>query len=111
MPGVSEEALRIAAQHHERLDGSGYPLGLKAEDISLQARILALVDIFESISADDRPYRAKPMPREVVLRILQEDVDSNYLDRDLFDLFMKEKLYLRLDHIKERMALEARQKG
>ncbi len=101
----------IAGAHHENLDGSGYPLGLKAEDISLQARILALVDIFESVSADDRPYRAKPMPREVVLRILQEDVDSNYLDRDLFDLFMKEKLYLRLDHIKERMALEARQKG
>jgi len=101
----------IAGAHHEKLDGSGYPQGLKAEDISLQARILALVDIFESISADDRPYRAKPMPREVVLRILQEEVDANHLDRDLFDLFMKEELYLKLDGIKERMALEMQEKG
>ena len=56
----------IAGAHHEKLDGSGYPLGLKGSDISMQARILALVDIFESLSTDDRPYRAKPMPRELV---------------------------------------------
>jgi len=90
----------IAGAHHEKLDGSGYPQGLKGSEISLQARILALVDIFESLSADDRPYRAKPMPRDLVLRILEEGVDAGHLDRDVFDLFMREKLYVKLDEIK-----------
>jgi HD-GYP domain-containing protein (c-di-GMP phosphodiesterase class II) len=94
----------IAGAHHEKLDGSGYPLGLKGSDISLQARILALVDIFESLSADDRPYRAKPMPRDLVLRILEEEVDAGHLDRDVFDLFMREQLYVKLDEIKAQMA-------
>ena len=94
----------IAGAHHEKLDGSGYPLGLKGSDISMQARILALVDIFESLSADDRPYRAKPMPRELVLRILEEEVDAGHLDRDVFDLFMRDKLYIKLDEIKAQMA-------
>ena len=90
----------IAGAHHEKLDGSGYPRGLRGEQISLQARILALVDIFESLSADDRPYRSQPIPREIVLRILQEEVDAGHLDRDVFDLFMREQLYLKLDDIK-----------
>jgi HD-GYP domain-containing protein (c-di-GMP phosphodiesterase class II) len=90
----------IAGAHHEKLDGSGYPRGLQGEQISLQARILALVDIFESLSADDRPYRSKPIPREVVLRILQEEVDAGHLDGDVFDLFLREQLYLKLDDIK-----------
>jgi HD-GYP domain-containing protein (c-di-GMP phosphodiesterase class II) len=93
----------IAGAHHEKLDGSGYPSGLKGDEIILQARILALVDIFESLSADDRPYRSKPMSREQVLRILQEEVDRNHLDRDLFELFVREKLYLKIDEIKARM--------
>jgi HD-GYP domain-containing protein (c-di-GMP phosphodiesterase class II) len=97
----------IAGAHHEKLDGTGYPLGLKGDQISLQARILALVDIFESLSADDRPYRAKPMPREVVLRILKEEVEANHIDRDLYDLFIREELYLKLDEIKARMARAA----
>ena len=74
----------IAGAHHEKLDGSGYPDGLKAESIDLQSRILALVDIFESLSADDRPYRSKPMPRETVLKILKDMV--------LFHLMIKRKL-------------------
>jgi HD-GYP domain-containing protein (c-di-GMP phosphodiesterase class II) len=95
---------QIAGAHHEKLDGTGYPQGLKADQISLQARILALVDIFESLSADDRPYRAKPMPREVVLRILREEVEAEHIDRDLYELFVREELYLKLDEIKARMA-------
>ena len=90
----------IAGAHHEKLDGSGYPRGLSGEQITLQARILALVDIFESLSADDRPYRSNPIPRQVVLRILQEEVDAGHLDPDLFGLFLSEELYLRLDEIK-----------
>jgi HD-GYP domain-containing protein (c-di-GMP phosphodiesterase class II) len=96
----------IAGAHHEKLDGSGYPRGLKAAEIDLPSRILALVDIFESLSADDRPYRARPMPRETVLRILREEAEANHIDRDLFALFVEEKLYLKLDEIKAQMTRE-----
>ncbi len=94
----------IAGAHHEKLNGSGYPRGLEGEQISLQARILALVDIFESLSADDRPYRARPMPRELVLKILAEEVDDGHLDRDLHDLFISQEMFLKLDEIKRSMA-------
>ena len=95
----------IAGAHHERLDGTGYPQGLSAEQISPQARILALVDIFESLSADDRPYK-RAMSRELVLRILQEYVDQNHLDRDLMELFLRDELFLKLGDIKAQMARE-----
>jgi len=101
----------IAGGHHEKLDGTGYPRGLNTEDIPLQARILALVDIFESLSADDRPYRSRPMSRETVLRILQEEVDASHIDGDVFKLFLKEKLYLKLDEIKAQMTREQEQTG
>jgi HD-GYP domain-containing protein (c-di-GMP phosphodiesterase class II) len=94
----------IAGAHHEKLDGSGYPQKLKGDQISTQSRILALVDIFESLSADDRPYRAKPIPRELVLKILKEEVDAGHLDKDVHDLFVSEKLYEAIDRIKERDA-------
>jgi HD-GYP domain-containing protein (c-di-GMP phosphodiesterase class II) len=86
------------------LNGSGYPRGLQGDEISLQARILALVDIFESLSADDRPYRARPMSRELVLKILAEEVDRGHLDRDIHDLFISQELFLKLDEIKRSMA-------
>ncbi len=94
----------IAGSHHEKLNGTGYPRGLEGDQISLQARILALVDIFESLSADDRPYRARPMPRELVLKILAEEVEDGHLDRDLHDLFVNQELFLKLDEIKRSMA-------
>ncbi len=97
----------IAGAHHEKLDGSGYPRGLKGAQIDLQSRILALVDIFESLSADDRPYRSKPMPREVVMRILQSMVDDQHIDADVFALFVREGLDAQLDEIKAQMAREA----
>ena len=99
-----QQVTPIAGAHHEKLNGTGYPRGLKADEINIQARILALVDIFESLSADDRPYRSRPMPRELVLKILQEEVDANHIDGDLFELFLKEELYLELDKIKAEMA-------
>ena len=99
----------IAGAHHEKLDGSGYPLGLKADEIDLQSRILALVDIFESLCADDRPYRSKPMPREVVLRILESMVNDNHIDRDVHALFLREGLDAKLDEIKAQMARERRE--
>jgi HD-GYP domain-containing protein (c-di-GMP phosphodiesterase class II) len=96
----------IAGAHHERLDGKGYPQGLEDRQISLQARILALADIFEALSASDRPYK-KAKPQEVVLDIMQKMVDDRHIDRDIFNLFLKEKLYLKLEEIKlEELAAE-----
>ena len=91
----------IAGAHHEKLDGSGYPLGLSGKEISLQSRILALADIFESLSADDRPYRDQPLSRKKVLSILQSMVDSGHLDGDLYALFLGEGIYEEFDRIKK----------
>ena len=82
-----------ASSHHECLNGQGYPLGLKADEISLQARILALADVFEALTARDRPYR-KENTLSQALEILGLMVEDNRLDADLFDLFVKEKIYL-----------------
>lgn len=98
----------IAGAHHERLDGKGYPLGLKGGDISLQARILALADIFEALSASDRPYK-KAKPREIVLKIMGSMVEESHLDKDIFELFVDRELYTVLEEIKrEELAEEAK---
>lgn len=68
----------IAPAHHEKLDGSGYPDGLKGDQIPLGARILAVADIFDALTAH-RPYR-EPAPDEQVVRMLREDADAGKLD-------------------------------
>lgn len=83
----------IAASHHERVDGKGYPLGLKREEMSLQARILAIADIFEALSAPDRPYK-RALALSEVFQIMQSMVDEGHLDPDLYSLFLKQKVYL-----------------
>jgi HD-GYP domain-containing protein (c-di-GMP phosphodiesterase class II) len=83
----------IAGAHHERLDGKGYPRGLKAEDLSLQARMLALADIFEALTASDRPYRT-PVPLSKALTIVGSMSQEGHLDPELFRLFVNHKLYL-----------------
>ena len=82
----------IAAAHHEKLDGSGYPLGLKAADIMIQARILGLADVYDALTATDRPYRGA-MPTEDALKILLREAEAGKLDRDLVELFVTKKLY------------------
>ncbi|MFO7570680.1 MAG: HD domain-containing phosphohydrolase [Smithellaceae bacterium] len=84
---------RYAAAHHEKLDGSGYPQGLKGDALPLQARIIALSDIFEALTAADRPYKKDKTLTEA-LEILKQMVADDHIDADLFDLFMKEKIYL-----------------
>ena len=86
---------RYAGGHHEAIDGSGYPKGLKGDEIPLEARILALVDFFEALTASDRPYK-KAMPIDKVMMILKSEVEKKKLDKDLFELFEREgfhKLY------------------
>jgi len=79
----------ITAKHHEKLDGSGYPQGLQGKlNIPLQARIIAIADIFDALNASDRPYKSS-VPQEKILDILREEAISGKLDSDLVDLFIR----------------------
>jgi len=83
----------IAGSHHERLDGKGYPRGLRGSALSIQARILAIADVFEALTAKDRPYKpGKPLSES--LHILGSMVVEGALDPQLFDVFVRAKVYL-----------------
>lgn len=77
-----------AGGHHEKLDGSGYPNGLKAEDLTTQARIMAVADIFEALTAADRPYKPGKKISECI-KILLFMVKDNHIDKDIVDFFIK----------------------
>jgi len=82
----------ISASHHEKMNGEGYPKGLTADEMPVQARILAVADIFDALTAKDRPYKpAIPIPK--TLDIIQEEADRYHLDPDLVEIFVKEKAY------------------
>jgi HD-GYP domain-containing protein (c-di-GMP phosphodiesterase class II) len=82
-----------AGGHHERMDGKGYPRGLKREQMSVQARVMGIADIFEALTAKDRPYkRGKTLTES--LAILGKFKESGHIDADLFDVFVREKVYL-----------------
>ena len=83
----------IASSHHEKLDGTGYPHGLKKKQLPLQSRILAIADIFEALTATDRPYK-KGNTLTGAIRIMRRMVSDGHIDRDLFDLFLQEKIHL-----------------
>ncbi len=84
----------FAGAHHEFINGKGYPLGLKGDEIPLEARIMAVTDITEALTASDRPYK-KAMPLEKVYQILGFMVKDGELDKELVDLLIKEKVYER----------------
>ncbi|MBU2549541.1 MAG: GAF domain-containing protein [Proteobacteria bacterium] len=86
----------FAAAHHEMLNGTGYPNGLKGEQIPLQARILGVVDIFDALVASDRPYK-KALPLDKALAILEDEVKVGRLDGNLVDLFIKERIWAEQD--------------
>ncbi len=83
----------IAGGHHEKLNGKGYPLGLTAEQLSLEARILALADIFEALTASDRPYKGAKKLSEVS-KIISFMVKDEELDKDLVEFFYNNNLHL-----------------
>ena len=83
-----------AGGHHERMDGTGYPRQLKGEEMSLPARMLAIADVFEALTAQDRPYK-KAMPLSKALSILKGMKDDGHIDPDLFEVFVREKVYAR----------------
>jgi HD-GYP domain-containing protein (c-di-GMP phosphodiesterase class II) len=82
----------IACSHHERLDGSGYPRGLHGEQIALESRILAVIDIYEALVAQDRPYKPK-MPPEKALDILHQEVERGHLDSTIVRFFIERGIY------------------
>lgn len=82
----------FAGGHHERMDGKGYPRGLKREDMSVQARVMGIADIFEALTAADRPYK-KAMKLSQALTILGRMKQDNHIDPDLFDVFIRERVY------------------
>lgn len=87
----------IAANHHERLDGKGYPRGLSAKQMSLQARIVAIADVFEALTAKDRPYKpGKPLSES--LHILGRMAQERHIDAALFDVFVRDEVYLEYAH-------------
>lgn len=82
----------IAHGHHEKLDGSGYPLGLKAHEISPQTRMMTIADIFDALTAPDRPYK-KSLSLDKALDILKLEVKDNHVDPDLLDIFIESGVF------------------
>lgn len=87
----------IAGGHHEQLNGRGYPRGYKEDEISLEARILAISDVFEALTASDRPYKtAKSLSQSIkILSFMSKD---RHIDSDLFKLFLSSGIYLDYAH-------------
>lgn len=92
-PKILSRVPEIAAGHHEKISGGGYPLGLKGDEISFEARILAIADIFEALTASDRPYKkAKKLSESMqILWYMAKDGD---IDRDICQFFYESGLYL-----------------
>ncbi len=82
-----------AGGHHERMDGKGYPRGLVREQMSVPARVMGIADIFEALTARDRPYKSAKTLSES-LRILGRMKLDGHVDPDLFDIFVRERVYL-----------------
>jgi len=83
----------FAGGHHEKMDGTGYPRKLKREQMSVQARIMAIADIFEALTANDRPYKkAKTLSES--LRIMAVMARDQHIDADLFRVFVEQGVYL-----------------
>jgi len=91
----TEELARIAEivrGHHEKLDGSGYPDGVTGDRLSLETRIMTVCDIFDALTASDRPYK-KAMPVEKALQVLQWEAKDGMLDKDIVELFVQSGVY------------------
>lgn len=86
----------IAGAHHERLNGTGYPHRLRAEEIPLQSKMMSVSDIFDALTAADRPYK-KAVPLEKALDILGFEVKDQHLDADLVRIFVESKIWKQLN--------------
>lgn len=85
----------IMIGHHEKLGGGGYPRGVEADEIPLETRMMTVADIFDALTASDRPYKTA-MPVERALDILRMEADDGALDPDVVELFIEEGVYERV---------------
>ncbi|HSK02507.1 MAG TPA: HD domain-containing phosphohydrolase, partial [Kofleriaceae bacterium] len=90
---------QIAGAHHEKMDGTGYPNRLRGDQIPVAARMMAITDIYDALTAKDRPYK-KAMPPEKALAILDDDVTRGQLDRNLFEIFRGARVWTVLQRSK-----------
>jgi response regulator RpfG family c-di-GMP phosphodiesterase len=88
MRGIPE----IAYGHHEKLDGTGYPRGLSGDQIPIQARMMTISDIYDALTAQDRPYK-RAVPTVKALDILKDEASKGELDTDLLDVFIAKRVY------------------
>ena len=93
-PKKYKNVAKISGSHHEKINGKGYPLGLMGDEISLEARILAIADVFEALTASDRPYK-EGKPLSAAMKILYFMTKDGEFDKDLVKFFYDSKLYLR----------------
>ena len=84
----------VAGGHHERMDGKGYPRGLRGSEMSVLARIMAIADIYEALTASDRPYKSGKTVSES-LRVMRKMATEGHIDADLYDLFVEAGVYQR----------------
>ena len=92
-PKSLQNVPEYAGGHHEKMDGTGYPRGLKRDEMSVQARIMAIADIFEALTASDRPYK-KGKKLSECLKIMGFMKQDAHIDPDLFDIFIEKGIYL-----------------
>lgn len=92
-PKELSNVVEYAGAHHERIDGKGYPNGLTGEQMSIPAKIMAIADIFEALTANDRPYK-EPKKLSEVLSIMKHMKNSGHIDADLFEVFIRSKVYM-----------------
>ncbi len=98
-----KEIPAIAYAHHEKLNGKGYPRRLSAKDIPIQSRMMAVADIFDALSASDRPYK-RAVPIDKTLSILEAEAKDGMLDVDLVRLFIEAKVYEKTLHLRNATA-------
>src|SRR5213080_1612488 len=89
---VMKSIPEIAYGHHEKLDGSGYPRGLTGDQIPLQARMMTISDIYDALTAQDRPYK-RAVPPATALDILHEEAKQGKLDQDLLEIFVEKRIH------------------
>lgn len=82
----------IAGNHHEKMDGSGYPRGLTGEKLGILEKVMVIADIFEALTAVDRPYK-RPKTLSECISILADMRDKGQIDSDLFELFLTSGMY------------------
>ena len=82
-----------AGAHHEYLNGKGYPNHLDAKDLPWQVRLITIIDVFEALTAKDRPYKA-PMPAEKAFLILDDMVKDGQIDKDVLASFKESKAWM-----------------